>query len=169
MNNVVTPKAITGSRNATGVARSKQDVLDWCFLTARSQPRMMTSSDGNIFPLLALCAENSPVTGEFPHTGQWRGALMLPVICTWMNSWTNNREVGDLGRHRGHYDVTIMSAGEKFKYVYCFIYVLVVEDKYMIGSDLTWHFAVQINLWCLAKFNIHVFTAFISHIEMCRE
>ena len=33
--------------------------------------------------LLALCAGNSLVTGEFPHKGQWRGAFMLPLICTW--------------------------------------------------------------------------------------
>ena len=31
--------------------------------------------------LLALCAWNSPATGEFPHKGQWRGALMFPLIC----------------------------------------------------------------------------------------
>ena len=30
---------------------------------------------------LALCAGNSPVTGEFPHKGQWRGALMFSLIC----------------------------------------------------------------------------------------
>ena len=30
--------------------------------------------------LLALCAGNSPVTGEFPHKGQWRGALMFSLI-----------------------------------------------------------------------------------------
>ena len=33
--------------------------------------------------LLALCARKSPVTGEkSPHKGQWRGALMLSLICT---------------------------------------------------------------------------------------
>ena len=31
---------------------------------------MMTSPNGNISALLALCAGNSPVTGEFPHKGQ---------------------------------------------------------------------------------------------------
>ena len=34
--------------------------------------------------LLALCAGNSPVTGEFPAQGQWRGALMFSLICTWI-------------------------------------------------------------------------------------
>ena len=52
--------------------------------------------------LLALCAGNSPVKG------QWCGALMFPLICAWINGWVNNREAGDLIRHRAHYDVTVM-------------------------------------------------------------
>ena len=60
--------------------------------------------------LLALCAGNSPVTGEFPHKGQWRGALMFTSICVWINYWAKNREAGDLRRHRAHYGVTVMSS-----------------------------------------------------------
>ena len=59
---------------------------------------------------LALCAGNSPVTGEFPHRGQWRGALMFSLICAWINGSVNNREAGDLRRHCAHYDVTVMMA-----------------------------------------------------------
>ena len=44
----------------------------------------------------------SPV--NFPHKGQWRGAL----IYAWMNDWVNNREAGDLRRQHGHYDVIVM-------------------------------------------------------------
>ena len=58
--------------------------------------------------LLALCAGNSRSPVNFPHKGQWRGALMFPLICAWINGWVNNREAGDLRRHRGHYDVTVM-------------------------------------------------------------
>ena len=43
-----------------------------------------------------------------PHKCQWRGALMLSLICTWMNGWVNNGEVGDLRRHHTHYDVTVI-------------------------------------------------------------
>ena len=43
-----------------------------------------------------------------PHKGQWRGALMFSLICAWINRWVNNREAGDLRRHRAHYDVTVM-------------------------------------------------------------
>ena len=35
----------------------------------------------------------SPVNS--PHKGQWRGALMISLICAWMNGWVNNREAGD--------------------------------------------------------------------------
>ena len=59
--------------------------------------------------LLAICAGNSPVTGAFPtHKGQWRGSLMFSLICFWINGWVNNREAGDLRRHRTHYDVIVM-------------------------------------------------------------
>ena len=58
--------------------------------------------------LLALCAGNSPVTGEFPHKGQWHRAWIFSVISTSTNGWASNREAGDLTRHRAHYNVTAM-------------------------------------------------------------
>ena len=48
----------------------------------------------------------SPVNS--PHRGQWRGASMFSLICAWINGWVNNREAGDLRRHRAHYEVTLM-------------------------------------------------------------
>ena len=48
----------------------------------------------------------SPVIS--PHKGQWRGALMFPLICVWINGWVNNREAGDFRRYHAHYDVTVM-------------------------------------------------------------
>ena len=57
--------------------------------------------------LLALCAGNSPVTGEFPHKCQWLRALMFSLICAWTNGWINNRGAGDLRRQGAHYDVTV--------------------------------------------------------------
>ena len=59
--------------------------------------------------LLALCAGNSPVTDDIPHKGQWRGALMFSLICAWIKRWVNNREAGDLRRHRAQYDVIVMT------------------------------------------------------------
>ena len=58
--------------------------------------------------LLALCEGNSPVTGEFPSQGQWRGASVFSLICVWINGWVNNREAGDLRRHGAHCDVSVM-------------------------------------------------------------
>ena len=51
----------------------------------------------------------SPVNS--PHKGQWRGALIFSLICVWINRWVNNREAGDLGRYRVHYDVIVMFHG----------------------------------------------------------
>ena len=48
----------------------------------------------------------SPVNST--HKGQWGGALMFCLICVWINGWVNNREAGDLRRHRAHYDVIVM-------------------------------------------------------------
>ena len=60
--------------------------------------------------LLALCAGNSPVTGEFPAQRPVTRDLMFSLICAWIEGWVNNREAGDLRRHRAHYDVTVMTS-----------------------------------------------------------
>ena len=52
--------------------------------------------------LLALCAGNSPVTGEFPAQGP-----VTRSFDVYFN--VNNRKAGDLIRHLAHYDVTVMS------------------------------------------------------------
>ena len=57
-----------------------------------------------------------------PHKGQWRRALMFSLICAWMNGWVNNREAGDLRRHRAHYDVTVMR---------CFVFIAQVLNKWV--------------------------------------
>ena len=50
----------------------------------------------------------SPVNS--PHKGQWREALMFSLICALNNGLINNREAGDLRRHRAHYDVILMQS-----------------------------------------------------------
>ena len=47
-------------------------------------------------------------TVNSPHKGQWRGAWMLSLICAWINGRVNNREAGDLRRHRAHCDVIVL-------------------------------------------------------------
>ena len=50
--------------------------------------------------LLAICARNSPVTGEFPAqkpvTWSFDVFFLFFFICAWINAWVNNREAGDL-------------------------------------------------------------------------
>ena len=68
---------------------------------------MMTSSNGSI--LLALCAGNSPVAGDFasqrPATQSFDVFIDLRRK---KNTCVNNREAGDLRRHRAHYDVIVV-------------------------------------------------------------
>ena len=55
--------------------------------------------------LLALCAGNSPVTSEQrPVTRSLDVFLYLRLN----KRWANNRDAGDLGRHRADYDVIVM-------------------------------------------------------------
>ena len=68
--------------------------------------------------LPAICAGNSPMTGEFPT--QRPVTRSFDVFFAWINGWVNNREAGDLGHHRAHYDVIVM-----LKTVYCCLKLLV--------------------------------------------
>ena len=52
--------------------------------------------------------DQSPVKSH--HKGQWCGAsMMFSLICAGTNDWENNRDAGDLRRHRPHYDVIVMN------------------------------------------------------------
>ena len=42
------------------------------------------------------------------NKGQWPGALMFSLMCTWINGWVNNCEAGDLKCQHAHYDVTVV-------------------------------------------------------------
>ena len=59
--------------------------------------------------LLAICAGNSPVTGEFlaqrPVTRSFDVFFDLHLN----KGWVNNRVAGDLRRHRAHYSVIVMT------------------------------------------------------------
>ena len=58
--------------------------------------------------LLAICAGNSPVPGEFPaHRPVTRGFDVFFDLRL-DNRLGNNREAGDLRRYRAHYDVIVM-------------------------------------------------------------
>ena len=76
----------------------------------------------------------SPV--NFPHKGQWRGALMFSLIYAWINDWVNNREAGDLRRQHGHYDVIVM--------ICCFTMTTTVLPQYLYeGYGISSHFKAE--------------------------
>ena len=58
--------------------------------------------------LLALCARNSPGTGEFPAQRPVTRSFDVFFDLCLNKRLRNNREAGDLRRHQAHYDVTVM-------------------------------------------------------------
>ena len=58
--------------------------------------------------LLAICAGNSLVPGEFPAQRPVKRSFDVSLIYVCINGWVNNREAGDLRRYSPHYDVTVM-------------------------------------------------------------
>ena len=63
---------------------------------------MMTSSNGNIFRV------TGPLCGEFPTQRPVTRSFDFSLIYAWIHGWVNNREAGDVRRHRAHYDVIVM-------------------------------------------------------------
>ena len=72
--------------------------------------------------LLALCAGNPPVTGEFPS--QRPVTLMFSLICAWTNGTVKNRYAGDLRHHRVYYDGTVMVV--EFRAVHSFMWMMLL-------------------------------------------
>ena len=59
--------------------------------------------------LLAICAGNSPVPGEFPAQRPVTRSFDVFFVMH-PNEWlSKNGEAGDLRRYRAHYDVTVMT------------------------------------------------------------
>ena len=63
---------------------------------------------GTLSEWLALCEGNLPVTGGFPSRKPVTRSLDVSLICDWRNGWANNRDAGDLIRHRPHCDVIVL-------------------------------------------------------------
>ena len=83
-----------------GPVRVKQTIINW-----------MNNSHDDVMKWKHLprywLFVRSPVNS--PHKGHWRGALIFSLICSWINGWINNREAGDLRRHRANYGVPVMT------------------------------------------------------------
>ena len=69
---------------------------------------MMTSSNGNIFRVTDPLWGKSTGYRWIPLTKASDAELWYFFDLAWTNGWANNRYAGDLGRHRAHYDVTVL-------------------------------------------------------------
>ena len=90
-----------------GMIKVHVPILDMSLEITNVILRMMTSSNGNIFRVTGhLCGE---FTGPrwIPHT-KASDAELWCFLWSAINGWVNNREAGDLRRHRGHYDVMVI-------------------------------------------------------------
>ena len=58
--------------------------------------------------LLAICAGNSPVPGEFPTQRPVTRSFDVYFDLCLNNGCVNNRKAGDLRRYCAHYGVTVM-------------------------------------------------------------
>ena len=85
--------------------RSKWQTWAWNFWVQTWWRHQMETFSAS----LAICAGNSPVHGEFPHTKASDAELLCFRWSAWINGWANNREAGDLRRHCAHYVVTVMN------------------------------------------------------------
>ena len=84
----------------------------------------------------------SPVNS--PHKGQWRGALILTLICVWINGCANNREAGDLRRYCAHYGVTVMRIScIRSQYISCHVIDMIVAKYSGFNTrkvnSIPWH------------------------------
>ena len=96
------------------------------------------------FALLALCAGKSPVPGEFPaQRPVTRSFDVFFDLCLESNGWVNNREAGDLRRHRVHYEVIVMSWPYLIRTAYHQRSIVFPSDELWFGSDANTKCAVK--------------------------
>ena len=93
----------------------------------------------------------SPV--NFPHKGQWRGALMFSFTCAWAYSWVNNEDAGYLRRHCSHYDAIVMYTFLSFMglllMTYIFSLLEIVNTVHLTNILGGYLFSIYcVLLWC---------------------
>ena len=88
----------------------------------------------------------SPV--HSPHKGQRCGALILSLICAWINGWVNNREAGDLRRHRTHYNVTVMcKPGIQWSHHTAYCVTVICNQNFYLGHNQSTNKHYFIHCW----------------------
>ena len=89
--------------------------------------------------LLAICAGNSPVPGEFPAQRPVTQSFDIFFDLRLNNGWVNNPEAGDLRRYCAHYDIIVMMESE--------ILINIGSDNGLISGDMiTWSNATLLSI-----------------------
>ena len=110
-------------------------------ITVAEEGLMMTSSNGNIFRVTGHFCEELIGPRWIPRTKASDAELWCFLwSALWINGWGNNREAGDLRRHRAHCDVIGMlaSAGTMMKnivsiHIYIYIYIYTGAATLVVG------------------------------------
>ena len=86
-----------------------------------------------------------------PHKGQWRGALMFSLIWIWTDGWVNNRDAGDLGCYRTHYDITCYNTVQYIlmspSYLFLYPFLLQCHHRRLFMQWLLNNFCCLFHFW----------------------
>ena len=107
--------------------------------------------------LLAICAGNSPVAGQFPAQRPVRRSfdVFFDLLCICINGCVNNREAGDFKRHCTHYDVTVM--------MYIHLPYYIILNPISSNTGATFNKAIYSVVWPLwvLLLSRHIFVDFV--------
>ena len=111
--------------------------------------------------LLVLCAGNSPVTGEFPSQRPVTRSFDVFFDLRLNKGWVNNREAGDLRRHRAHYDVIVVLMPKRVDQQYGYRWHFYVLSRITLILFLLHHPSTNTSNFCSNYFTC--FFIFIQH------
>ena len=94
---------------------------------------MTTSPNGIIFRVTVLCDGIHRSPEDSPQIDQWRGPLILDLVCTWSNGWANSRNAGDMislwlhckTKLNWHISATVCNSDVYEYYIYIQIYMYI--------------------------------------------
>ena len=137
--------------------------LDYWFLLEIWWRHQIENVFGRYWPFVKGI-HRSPV--DSPHKSQWRRALKFSLICAWTNDWANDRDAGDLRRHRPYYDVTVMIHQNKNNHSTPITHNSRKSDPYLNSSQLN---RVFISCTCIhAHVNICILSLYIYWQDMSK-
>ena len=112
--------------------------------------------------LLAICARNSPVHGEFHAQRPVTRSFDVFFDMRPNKRWVSNREAGDLRRHHAHHDVIVMIIA----YVslsgplWCQYSLLAYGNRHTLAEGINSHFVRYLlcfRIRCTNSMHFHVF------------